>query len=71
LEGNDHGIIEIFPQHRCGEIRENCQHTPYILTTAPAKIQTGPISNTSLMMHKHAEFYKIKTTPKAAYFLKI
>jgi len=71
LEGNDHGIIEILPQHRCRGIRENCQHAPYILTTPPAKIQTGPISNTGLMMHKHTEFYKSKTTPEAAYFFKI
>jgi len=71
LEGNDYGIIEFLPHHRCREIEKNCQHTPYILTTAPAKIQTGPISNTSLMMHKHAEFYEIKTTPEVAYFFKI
>ena len=59
LEGNDQVIIEILLQHRCRGIWENYQHTPYILITAPAKIQTGPISNTSLMVHKHAEIYKI------------
>jgi hypothetical protein len=31
VEGNDHGIIEFLPQHRCRGIWENCQHTPYIL----------------------------------------